>query len=60
VRRRPAAAVFTTTNSQALERLIEDRGLFDWAVMTEAGTAVVGRNLLSYLASAGVSRWRTC
>jgi hypothetical protein len=36
---RAANLVFATTNSYAVERLIEERGLFDWSIVEEAGKA---------------------
>jgi hypothetical protein len=36
---RAANVVFATTNSFELERLIEERGQFDWAIVEEAGKA---------------------
>jgi superfamily I DNA and/or RNA helicase len=38
--------VFATTNSAELERLIDERGQFDWAIVEEAGKAA-GSELLS-------------
>lgn len=49
---RAANVVFATTNSRELERLIEERGQFDWTVVEEAGKAtgseLVAPLLLSY------------
>ncbi len=43
---RAANLVFATTNSYAVERLIEERGLFDWTIVEEAGKATgLGRVL---------------
>lgn len=39
---RAANLVFATTNSAELDRLIEERGQFDWAVVEEAGKATGG------------------
>lgn len=36
---RAANVVFATTNSADLERLIEEKGQFDWAIVEEAGKA---------------------
>jgi len=43
---RSANLVFATTNSAELERLIEERGQFDWAIVEEAGKAT-GAELLA-------------
>lgn len=45
---RAANVVFATTNSSELERLIEERGQFDWAIVEEAGKAT-GCELISPL-----------
>jgi hypothetical protein len=45
---RAANLVFATTNSAAIERLIEERSLFDWSIIEEAGKAT-GAELLSPL-----------
>jgi hypothetical protein len=45
---RAANVVFATTNSGDLERLIEERAQFDWAVVEEAGKAT-GSELISPL-----------
>lgn len=45
---RAANIVFSTTNSGELERLIEERGQFDWAIIEEAAKAT-GNELLSPL-----------
>jgi superfamily I DNA and/or RNA helicase len=45
---RAANVVFATTNSAAVEQLIEERGLFDWTIVEEAGKAT-GPELLSPL-----------
>lgn len=39
---RAANMVFSTTNAPDLERLIEERGQFDWTIMEEAGKATGG------------------
>lgn len=39
---RAANLVFATTNSAELDRLIEERGQFDWTVVEEAGKATGG------------------
>ena len=48
---RAANAVFATTNSFELERLIEERGQFDWAIIEEAGKATGGELLSPLLLS---------
>ena len=45
---RAANVVFATTNSAAVEQLIEERGFFDWTIVEEAGKAT-GPELLSPL-----------
>lgn len=45
---RAANIVFATTNSGELERLIDERGQFDWAIVEEAGKAT-GSELISPL-----------
>jgi hypothetical protein len=45
---RAANVVFATTNSAAIEHLIEERGFFDWTIVEEAGKAT-GPELLSAL-----------
>lgn len=45
---RAANVVFATTNSADLERLIDERGQFDWAIVEEAGKAT-GCELVSPL-----------
>jgi AAA domain len=45
---RAANVVFATTNSAAVEQLIEEKGLFDWTIVEEAGKAT-GPELLSPL-----------
>lgn len=49
---RAANVVFATTNSGELERLIEERGQFDWAIVEEAakatGSELVSPMLLSH------------
>jgi len=42
---RSANAVFATTNSAELERLIDEKGQFDWAIVEEAGKATGGELL---------------
>ena len=46
-----ANVVFTTTNSFELERLIDERGQFDWAIIEEAGKATGGELLSPLLLS---------
>jgi superfamily I DNA and/or RNA helicase len=48
---RAANLVFATTNSYAVERLIEERGLFDWSIVEEAGKATGGELLSPLLLS---------
>jgi hypothetical protein len=48
---RAANLVFATTNSYAVERLIEERGLFDWTIIEEAGKATGGELLSPLLLS---------
>jgi superfamily I DNA and/or RNA helicase len=48
---RAANLVFATTNSYAVERLIEERGLFDWTIVEEAGKATGGELLSPLLLS---------
>ena len=48
---RAANLVFATTNSAAVERLIEERGLFDWTIVEEAGKATGGELLSPLLLS---------
>ncbi len=43
---RAANIVFATTNSAEIERLIDERGQFDWSIVEEAGKAT-GGDLLS-------------
>ena len=49
---RSANLVFATTNSAAVETLIQDRGLFDWTIVEEAakatGSELISPLLLSY------------
>ena len=47
----PQRLVFATTNSYAVERLIEERGLFDWSIVEEAGKATGGELLSPLLLS---------
>ena len=48
---RSANLVFATTNSAAVERLIEEQGLFDWTIVEEAGKATGGELLSPLLLS---------
>lgn len=48
---RAANLVFATTNSYAVERLIDERGLFDWTIVEEAGKATGGELLSPLLLS---------
>ena len=48
---RAANIVFATTNSAELERLIDERGQFDWAIVEEAGKATGGELLSPMLLS---------
>ncbi|WP_161492377.1 AAA domain-containing protein [Brucella pituitosa] len=48
---RAANLVFATTNSAAVERLIEEQGLFDWTIVEEAGKATGGELLSPLLLS---------
>lgn len=48
---RAANLVFATTNSAAIERLIEERALFDWTIIEEAGKATGGELLSPLLLS---------
>lgn len=48
---RAANLVFATTNSAAVERLIEEGGLFDWTIIEEAGKATGGELLSPLLLS---------
>ncbi len=48
---RAANVVFATTNSAELERLIDERGQFDWAIVEEAGKATGGELLSPMLLS---------
>jgi hypothetical protein len=48
---RSANAVFATTNSADLERLVEERGQFDWTVIEEAAKATGGELLAPMLLS---------
>lgn len=48
---RAANLVFATTNSAAVERLIEEQSLFDWSVIEEAGKATGGELLSPMLLS---------
>jgi AAA domain len=48
---RAANLVFATTNSGSVERLIEERGLFDWTIIEEAGKATGGELLSPLLLS---------
>lgn len=46
-----ANLVFATTNSYAVERLIDERSLFDWSIVEEAGKATGGELLSPLLLS---------
>ena len=48
---RAANLVFATTNSLELERLIDEKGQFDWAIIEEAGKATGGELLSPLLLS---------
>ncbi|WIG54570.1 MAG: hypothetical protein OJF61_000356 [Rhodanobacteraceae bacterium] len=48
---RSANAVFATTNSADLERLVEERGQFDWTIVEEAAKATGGELLAPMLLS---------
>ncbi len=48
---RAANLVFATTNSAAVERLIEEQSLFDWTIVEEAGKATGGELLSPLLLS---------
>ena len=48
---RAANVVFATTNSSQLERLIEERGQFDWSIIEEAGKATGGELVAPLLLS---------
>ncbi len=48
---RAANIVFATTNSADLERLLEERGQFDWAIVEEAGKATGVELLIPMLLS---------
>jgi hypothetical protein len=48
---RAANVVFATTNSGELERLIDERAQFDWAIVEEAGKAAGGELLSPLLLS---------
>ncbi len=48
---RSANFVFATTNAPELERLIEERGQFDWTIIEEAGKATGGELLSPLLLS---------
>lgn len=48
---RAANLVFATTNSAAVERLLEERSLFDWTIVEEAGKATGGELLSPLLLS---------
>lgn len=48
---RAANLVFATTNSAAVEQLIEEKGLFDWTIVEEAGKATGGELLSPLLLS---------
>ena len=48
---RAANLVFATTNSAAVENLLEERGFFDWTIIEEAGKATGGELLSPLLLS---------
>lgn len=48
---RAANVVFATTNSYELERLIDERGQFDWSIVEEAGKATGGELIAPLLLS---------
>lgn len=48
---RAANLVFATTNSAAIDRLIEERALFDWSMIEEAGKATGGELISPLLLS---------
>jgi serine/threonine protein kinase len=48
---RAANVVFATTNAPELERLIEERGQFDWSIVEEAGKATGGELIAPLLLS---------
>lgn len=48
---RAANVVFATSNSYELERLIEERGQFDWSIIEEAGKATGGELIAPLLLS---------
>ena len=48
---RAANVVFATSNSRELERLVEERGQFDWTVVEEAGKAIGGELVAPLLLS---------
>ncbi|MEQ9069836.1 MAG: AAA domain-containing protein, partial [Gimesia chilikensis] len=48
---RAANVVFATTNSGEIERLIDERGQFDWSIVEEAGKATGGELLSPLLLS---------
>jgi hypothetical protein len=48
---RAANVVFATTNSAELERLIDDKGQFDWTIVEEAGKATGGELISPLLLS---------
>lgn len=48
---RAANLVFATTNSAAVDRLIEEQALFDWTIIEEAGKATGGELLSPLLLS---------
>lgn len=48
---RSANLVFATTNSAAVERLLDEQGLFDWTIVEEAGKATGGELLSPLLLS---------
>jgi len=48
---RAANLVFATTNSAAIERLIDEGSLFDWTIVEEAGKATGGELISPLLLS---------
>lgn len=48
---RAANVVFATSNSRELERLVDERGQFDWTVVEEAGKATGGELIAPLLLS---------
>lgn len=56
---RAANLVFATTNSYAVARLIEEKSLFDWSIVEEAGKATGGELLSPLLLSPDDRRSQT-